>query len=92
MNLFSSNLFVFALALLPVAAGPCRGRTSTRWRPTLANPPEIRSHNGHLQATLEARNSVVTIGDRRVPAIVYNGSYVPPTLRLNRVIWPTCDW
>src|SRR5258705_11710634 len=49
---------------------------------TLVNPPEIKSSNGVLETTLTTGNAKVKIGDREVMSTVYNGIYVPPTLRV----------
>ncbi len=47
----------------------------------LASPPEIRSRDGILEATLTAACGPVRLGDHAFAGMLYNGSYVPPTLR-----------
>jgi FtsP/CotA-like multicopper oxidase with cupredoxin domain len=49
---------------------------------TFREPAVVASHQGALNAALVASESPVTVGNQRVRAAVYNGSYVPPTLRL----------
>jgi suppressor of ftsI len=49
---------------------------------TFVNPPEIKSSNGVLETTLTTGNAKVKIGDQEVMSTVYNGMYVPPTLRV----------
>src|SRR5258705_1509619 len=44
-------------------------------------PPVIASNRGVLRASLTATSSMVTVAGRRALLIVYNGSYIPPTLR-----------
>jgi FtsP/CotA-like multicopper oxidase with cupredoxin domain len=47
----------------------------------LVQPPEIRSRNGVLAATLTAAPGRVSLGDLSFPGLLYNGSYLPPLLR-----------
>jgi FtsP/CotA-like multicopper oxidase with cupredoxin domain len=61
-------------ALLPVAA---RAATAE----TLLQPPEIRSKNGVLEATITAAPGRVRLGDYAFPGSLYNGAYIPPVLR-----------
>jgi FtsP/CotA-like multicopper oxidase with cupredoxin domain len=49
---------------------------------TFVNPPEIKSSNGVLETTLTTGMAKVKIGDREVVSTVYNGLYLPPTLRV----------
>jgi suppressor of ftsI len=49
---------------------------------TLISPPEIRSRNGELSATLTASPSPMELGDARFPGFLYNDSYLPPLLRI----------
>ncbi len=48
----------------------------------LGGLPEIRSHDGVLQAVLEARPHTVMIGKVAFPGFIYNGSYPGPVLRV----------
>lgn len=48
----------------------------------LIRPPETRSANGMLDATITAAPGPVRLGDRAFTGLLYNGAYVPPTLRV----------
>lgn len=50
---------------------------------TFRNPPEIRSANGVLQATLVAKPATFQINGKKVTSTVYNGSFIPPVLRVH---------
>ncbi len=50
----------------------------------LPNPPEIRSHNGVLDAIFVTEPGKVTVATERVTSNVYNDRYIPPTLRVRR--------
>jgi FtsP/CotA-like multicopper oxidase with cupredoxin domain len=56
-------------------------RATARGDEMLVQPPEIRSENGVLQATLTAAAGTVRLGDVSFPGFLYNGSYLPPLLR-----------
>ena len=43
---------------------------------------EIRSENGLLAATITAAPGTVQLGEVAFPGLLYNGSYIPPLLRL----------
>ncbi len=73
--------FIVALVLLPLAGSLASGSAPAAPE-TFVSPPEIVSSNGMLSATLTAGTTMVRIGDRAVLAGVYNGLYVPPTLRV----------
>ena len=47
----------------------------------LIEPSEIRSVNGVLDLTMTAAPGPVQLGDRAFTGLLYNGAYVPPTLR-----------
>jgi len=49
---------------------------------TFVSPPEIVSSNGVLSAMLTAGTATVKIENSNVLARVYNGLYMPPTLRV----------
>ncbi len=49
---------------------------------TFQNPEEISSVNGVLDTTLVVDFAEFRIGNRRVTARVYNGSFTPPTFRV----------
>jgi FtsP/CotA-like multicopper oxidase with cupredoxin domain len=57
-----------------------RGRQSSA--ETLREPPVVASRAGVLRVTLTARLSTVSVGGHRVTAMVYNGLYIPPILRV----------
>jgi suppressor of ftsI len=48
----------------------------------LTQPPEIRSENGVLNATLTASPGLVRLGEFAFPGFVYNDAYIPPLLRV----------
>jgi Multicopper oxidase len=49
---------------------------------TFKNPPEVSSAGGILNLTLTAEPTAVETAGQRVQAKVYNGLYIPPTLRV----------
>src|SRR2546426_4231801 len=51
-------------------------------RETFRDPAVVVSHDGVLELTLTAARGATQVGGRRVVAQVYNGSYLPPTLRV----------
>jgi FtsP/CotA-like multicopper oxidase with cupredoxin domain len=69
------------LALLLAAleardAGPAR-------RDMFRDPAVVASRDGVLELTLTAARAVVSVAGQPVSAAAYNGSYVPPTLRVH---------
>ncbi len=56
-------------------AGPARSQT-------FREPAVLASRDGVLQVTLTASRAAVSVAGRPVFAAAYNGSYVPPTLRV----------
>src|SRR5438093_5370217 len=48
----------------------------------LRDPAVVASHNGVLELTLTAARGPVQVGGQRVIAEAYNGSYLPPTVRV----------
>jgi suppressor of ftsI len=48
----------------------------------LIQPPEIKSENGVLNATLTAAPARVPLGEFAFPGFVYNDAYIPPLLRV----------
>src|SRR2546427_9357037 len=46
------------------------------------DPAVVASHDGVLDLTLTAARGAMQVAGRRVIAQVYNGSYLPPTLRV----------
>lgn len=49
---------------------------------TFRNPPELRSENGTLSTTLTVAPATVQLAGQLVTTTVYNGSWIPPVLRL----------
>jgi suppressor of ftsI len=49
-----------------------------------ANPPELKAVGGRLEVTLVAELSQTTIDGAPAQLTLFNGSYIPPTLRLSR--------
>jgi FtsP/CotA-like multicopper oxidase with cupredoxin domain len=51
-------------------------------REMLIQPPAILSRNGELNVTLTAAPNPMRLGDVEFPGFLYNGSYLPPLLRI----------
>jgi FtsP/CotA-like multicopper oxidase with cupredoxin domain len=71
------------LAALTYAACGNNGGSDRPQEP-FRNPPEISSRNGTLETTLSVVTTDVDVGGTIVRTEVYNGLYVPPTLRARR--------
>jgi suppressor of ftsI len=70
------------LSLGPLMPGsPARSQAKALTSEPLIQPAEIRSANGILDATLSAAPGPVRIREHTVSGLLYNSSYVPPTLR-----------
>jgi suppressor of ftsI len=70
------------LSLNPSMPGSlARSQLKTRTPEPLIQPPETRSVDGILDATITAAPGPVQLGDRAFAGLLYNGTYVPPTLR-----------
>jgi suppressor of ftsI len=67
------------LSLGPSVLSRSQAKTSTP--EPLIQPTEMRSRGGVLDATLVAAHGPVRLGDRAFTGLLYNGAYVPPTLR-----------
>jgi FtsP/CotA-like multicopper oxidase with cupredoxin domain len=80
--LAASNIFGPAVALIDAGArlADASGAEAAGSEALIA-PPEIRSENGVLRATITAAPGRVQLGDFAFPGFLYNGSYVPPVLR-----------
>src|SRR5262245_53403331 len=50
--------------------------------PPFTNPPELVSEGGTLSGTLTVAPATVTVAKKQVTTTVYNGSYLPPLLRV----------
>ncbi|MGK4585482.1 multicopper oxidase family protein [Kitasatospora sp. HPMI-4] len=71
----------------PAAAPSADSPDSSAGLPTgsgrpLRNPPELVSRDGVLKARITVSRRKVAVGDRELFALTYNGSYMPPTLRI----------
>jgi FtsP/CotA-like multicopper oxidase with cupredoxin domain len=66
-------------------------RADAEGREPLIQPPEIRSQNGALNATITAAPGRVRVGEYSFPGLLYNGTYLPPLLRprLGDTMWIT---
>jgi suppressor of ftsI len=53
-----------------------------RPREPLIQPSEIRSQNGVMDATITAASGRLQLGETELPGFFYNGSYLPPLLRV----------
>jgi FtsP/CotA-like multicopper oxidase with cupredoxin domain len=69
------------LMALPLVTGDVRAGGPARPE-TFRDPAVVASRNGALELTLSAARAPVEVAGRRVTAQAYNGSYVPPTLRV----------
>jgi suppressor of ftsI len=68
--------------ILGSALAPLRSDRASAGREILIQPPEIRSRNGVLSATLAATQTHMRLGEFEFPGFLYNGSYVAPLLRV----------
>jgi FtsP/CotA-like multicopper oxidase with cupredoxin domain len=72
-------------AVAAALAGWCVGQADALGRSAMTpfgEPPSISSRGGLLPVTLSAARSSIRIGDQVAVAEVYNGAYLPPTLRV----------
>lgn len=85
MTAFSRRAALLGAACVMVAA--CERQSSPPANgnePEVPEPPELRSQNGVLDVTLEARPSRVTVAGQSFTSNVFNGLYIPPVLVLQR--------
>ena len=74
-----------ALLLTAVAVGCRRAPAAERNQAateTFREPPVVASRAGTLRESLTAAQSMVSVAGRQATATVYNGQYIPPTLRV----------
>jgi suppressor of ftsI len=71
-----------AKILAPGAAMLRTGRAAAQSQEPLVQPSEIRSNDGILDVELTAAPGRVQLGDFAFPGLLYNGSYLPPLLRV----------
>jgi FtsP/CotA-like multicopper oxidase with cupredoxin domain len=72
-------------AVAAALAGWCVGQADAVGRGAMTRfrePPSISSRGGLLPVTFSAARSSIRIGDQVAVAEVYNGAYLPPTLRV----------
>jgi FtsP/CotA-like multicopper oxidase with cupredoxin domain len=69
-------------ALLAPAISLLRPDRAQAAREPLIQPPEIRSQNGVLDAAITAAPGRLQLGETELPGFFYNGSYLPPLLRV----------
>jgi suppressor of ftsI len=68
---------------LAVGLAACSDSTSDTFvQETFRNPPELRSLNGELRTSFIVANATFQVAGQTVTSSVYNGSYIPPVLRL----------
>ena len=72
-------------SILPIGLSTLGSRArlqaKTQTPEPLIQPSETRSANGILDTTITAAPGPVQLGDRSFGGLLYNGAYVPPTLR-----------
>ena len=76
------KLHAGVLLALPLAGGAAQDAGPARAE-TFLDPPAVASRDGVLELTLTAARAAVSVAGRPVFAAAYNGSYVPPTLRVH---------
>ena len=76
------NLRAAVLLALPLAADGVR-EAGPAGPETFRDPTVVASRDGTLELTLDAARAPVELAGRRVSAQAYNGSYLPPTLRVH---------
>ena len=67
---------------LPMLGSPARLQAKGPTLEPLTRPAELRGANGILEASITAARGPVQLGDQAYPGLLYNGSYIPPTLRV----------
>jgi suppressor of ftsI len=76
---------VVLVAVVLTAFAPltrAQARRAQETADTLSQPPVVASHAGVLRLSLNSAPSKVSVGGRRVALTVYDGRYIPPTLRV----------
>ena len=75
------NLRAAVLLALPLAGDGVRAADSARPE-ALRDPAVVASYDGALEVSVTAARGAAQVGGRQVIAQVYNGTYLPPTLRV----------
>lgn len=68
--------------LVAASVGAAEPVAAPAKRPAFVNPPQVSSINGVLDLTLRVEMAELKIRGKKVATRVYNGEYVPPTLRV----------
>jgi FtsP/CotA-like multicopper oxidase with cupredoxin domain len=80
--LMRSTLALVAMTITGFRSAPADDRDRQSVAETFREPPVLASRAGVLQVTLKVAPSPITVAGRRATAMVYNGLYIPPTLRV----------
>lgn len=78
-----STILLVAAGITGFSALSANDRDGQRAAVTFREPPVVASRAGALRISLTPKLSTVSVAGRRVMAMVYNGSYLPPTLRVH---------
>jgi suppressor of ftsI len=81
MNLARSTLLLVATAVTGSSSLPSNGRDRHAVKEMLREPAVVSSHAGVLRVSLTAIPSMVSVAGQKAMLMLYNGSYMPPTLR-----------
>jgi FtsP/CotA-like multicopper oxidase with cupredoxin domain len=81
-GLAAASARTFGAGLLGSGFGLLRSDRAGAGREPLIQPPEIRSRNGVLDATLVASQTRMRLGEYEFPGFLYNDSYLAPLLRV----------
>ncbi len=77
------NAVVLGLTLTLAVVGCADDDNGGQAPPAFANPEELRSVSGELDAVFQVAMSETEIAGKRFSAPMYNDTYVPPTLRVD---------
>ena len=72
---------LFVAAAIAGCGANAQGRGDRHEGEALREPPVVASRNGVLQVALTSAPSLVTVAGRQALLMLYNGLYIPPTLR-----------
>lgn len=67
-----------------IVESPAPALPGTIAKAAFVEPSTLSSSNGLLEVTLTAGQALVSIGGQQVLTTVFNGQYIPPTLRVKR--------
>ena len=80
--LIRATVVLVAAAITGCSSDPANDREGQTSAETLREPPVVASKAGVLRISLTPRLSTVSVGGQRATAMVYNGQYIPPILRV----------